>query len=259
MLDYHGLAGNPADSKSSVAGRHSITPPTLAAWSNTLTTAGSRLPLSAELATEVTRRTHPGEDHLARTRIATTFGMAAPEPPPASRRTQAAGPSQADRAAAGIAARVLATVGPLHLDTLHLAIGRARRFRSRPPVTAGQLTTALTTAGATRDDRGRWQAPDDVTAPDRYWALVTHAAGRELTRNEMIAALLAAGYSPTSCSEDQHPSAGPAHRTRSIPDRRRGPECVMRWVLMIPVDTSRRGPAQARPVGAGPRAVPSLA
>ena len=75
MLGLPGLAGNPADSKSSVAGRHSITPThpgRLVQHADDRRVP--RLPLSAELATEVTRRTHPGEDHLARTRIATNLG-----------------------------------------------------------------------------------------------------------------------------------------------------------------------------------------
>jgi hypothetical protein len=48
------------------------------------------------------------------------------------------------------------------------------------------------------DDQGRWQAPGDVYAPDRYRALVAIAAGRDLTRREMIDALVNAGYAPTS-------------------------------------------------------------
>ena len=135
----------------------------------------------------------------------TTSPGPAPRPPsgsqPRPRRTPThapAGPSQADRAAAAIAARVLAAVGPLPLTVLRTAIARARRFRSLPPMTARQLTTALTAIGATRDDRGRWQAPDDVTAPDRYRALVTHAAGRDLTRSADDRRAVTAGYAPTS-------------------------------------------------------------
>lgn len=198
MLDYHGLAGHHAETKSAVADRHGITPPTVTSWSKTLTTVGSHLPLSAELTTEISRRTRPGEDHLARTRIATTLGLAAPESP--APRPAAAQPSQADRAAAAIAARVLATVGPLPQDALHHAISRTRRFRSLPPIPTGHLAAALIAAGATRDDHGRWQAPSDATAPARYQALVAFTAGRDLTRTEMVAALLAAGYAPTSAS-----------------------------------------------------------
>lgn len=198
MLDFHGLAGRPADSKSAVIERHGITYPTLASWSKMLSAAGARLPLSVALATEVARRTRPGEDHLGRTRLATTLGLTAPPPPASPPAPPTTGPSPADQAAAGIAVRVLATVGPLPLDELRLAVGRARRFRPHPLITAERLASALGVAGAIHEDQRRWRAPADATAPDRYQALAVIAAGRDLTRSEMVQALLGAGYASTS-------------------------------------------------------------
>lgn len=195
MLDYHGLAGVPADNQKVLAGRHGITTRTLTGWSMTLTAAGKRLPLSAALATETARRSRPGEDHLARTRIARTLGLTTPRP--AITPSPPVPPAPADQAAAGIAMRVLATAGPLPMDVLYAAVRRARRFGTRPPVTADQLALALTQAGATAD-HGRWQAPGDAIAPARDRALVAIVAGRELARQEMIAALVAAGYAATS-------------------------------------------------------------
>ena len=49
--------------------------PDIENWSKTLTTAGSRVPLHPNLVAELARRTKPGEDHLARVRIATTLGV----------------------------------------------------------------------------------------------------------------------------------------------------------------------------------------
>ena len=199
MLDYHGLAGRPAGTKLVVASRHGVTPPTLTRWSRTLTQAGSRLPLTPELAGEVSRRTRLGEDHLARVRVAATLGLVDPAPVAAgSAPSVDARPSQADLAAAAIAVRVLAAVGPLPLHALHHAIARSRRFRSLPPITPGRLATALGDVGAAFDDWGRWQAPASAEAPARYRALVAIAAGRDLTRAEMVEALVAAGYAPTS-------------------------------------------------------------
>lgn len=195
MLDYHGLTGRPAGTKLTVARLYGITPPTLTRWSRTLAQAGSRLPLTPELAAEIARRTRPGEDHLARTRIAATLGLATPAGVPPSLTARL---SQVDQAAAAIAVRVLATVGPLPQHTLHYAIARARRFRSLPTITTRQLTAALVEVGATRDDRGRWRAPAGREAPDRYRALSAVAAGRHLTRTEMVDALVTAGYAPTS-------------------------------------------------------------
>lgn len=153
MLDYHGLAGVPAESQKVLAGRHGITSRTLTGWSMALTAAGRRLPLSAALATETARRSRPGEDHLARTRMARTLGLTIPRS--AITPSPPVPPSQADRAAAGIAMRVLAAAGPLPMDALYAAVRRARRFDTLPPVTVDQLALALTEAGATTD-QGRW-------------------------------------------------------------------------------------------------------
>lgn len=191
LLDYHGLTGRPAETKLAVARRHGITLPTLTRWSRTLVQAGSRLPLTPELAAEIARRTRPGEDHLARTRIASTLGLAAPAGVPPSRTARLA---QVDQAAAAIAVRVLSTVGPLPPHILHHAIARARRFRPLPPITNEQLAAALTDVGATYDDQGQWHAPADGRAPDRYQALVAVVGGRDLTRAEMVDALVTAGY-----------------------------------------------------------------
>jgi hypothetical protein len=70
-------------------------------------------------------------------------------------------------------------------------------------VTVGRFTAALTAVGVVLDDRGRWRAPGDVAVPDRYRALVQIAAGRDLTRREMIDALVGAGYAATSASSQK--------------------------------------------------------
>jgi len=147
------------------------------------------------VATEAARRSRPGEDHLARARIARTLGLTIPQPAIAP--SAPAPPSQADRAAAAIAVRVLAAAGPLPLDALLAAVRRSRRFATLPVVTAAQLVIALTEAGATEDQR-TWQPPGGATAPPRDRALVSIAAGRVLARQEMIDALVTAGYAATS-------------------------------------------------------------
>jgi hypothetical protein len=195
MLDYHGLAGVPAENQTVVASRHGITARTLTGWSMTLTAAGRRLPLSAALAAEAARRSRAGDDHLARTRIARTLGLTIPQP--ANTPSPPDPPSPADRAAAAIAIRVLATAGPLPMNALYAAVRRSRRFGTLPPVTADQLALALSDAGATTG-QGIWQAPGDAIAPARDRALFAIVAGRELARQEMIAALVAAGYTTTS-------------------------------------------------------------
>lgn len=198
MLAFYGLAGQPAGRQVDIAARHGVSARTVANWAAAVTAAGTRLPLPAALITEATRPTRPGEDHLARTRIAAALGLPTPRPPASP--SVPAEPSQANRAAATVAARVLATVGPLPLVELHAAVERSRRHRSLPPPTPCDLAIALTALGATIDDQNQWHAPHDVAAPARYRALGMHAAGRTLTRSQMINALQDAGYARTSAS-----------------------------------------------------------
>ncbi len=79
--------------------------------------------------------------------------------------------------------RVLATAGPLPMDVLYAAVRRARRGTGT--ATAGVGIDPVTGDG-------------DAIAPARDRALVAIVAGRELARQEMIAALVAAGYAATS-------------------------------------------------------------
>ena len=82
----------------------------------------------------MTRASTPGDDHRARVRIAGTLGLPAPAAPPRPAPvTSSLSPvSPAQLRAARAAARVLAAVGPLPLDTLLAAVTRSRRFRTRP-------------------------------------------------------------------------------------------------------------------------------
>ena len=116
LMDYHGVGGEPAGTVAQVAARHAVSGRTLSNWVAALRAAGSRLPLSAELITQMTRRSAEGEDHLGRVRTSKTFGVpppARPSPPHPSR----VGSAPADRPAAAIASRVLAAAGPQPLTT----------------------------------------------------------------------------------------------------------------------------------------------
>ncbi len=194
MLDFHGLADRPAMSAAAVAARHHIHPTTVANWAKTLAAAGARLPLTDELAAEVSRPSSSGEDHRGRVRVATSLGVPRPGRSVQPARPARAGSSQTDRRVAGIAVRVLAATGPQTVGTLQAAIARSRRDRPRPnPADAG-LTVALRTLGAVPDDTGRWRAPPDRAVSVRDQALRREVAGRTLTRTEMITALVGAGY-----------------------------------------------------------------
>ncbi|HZM65727.1 MAG TPA: hypothetical protein VFC16_05440, partial [Nakamurella sp.] len=98
------------------------------------------------------------------------------------------------------------------------AVTRSRRFRTRTPLTATGLTAGLTAAGATTDPAdGLWRPPAGTAVPDRYRAIAAAAAGRDLTRQGMIAVLIAAGYSRTSA--DGRMSSSHPLFTRTGPGR----------------------------------------
>ena len=77
----------------------------------------------------------------------------------------------------------------------------------------------MTAVGCTLDPAGRWHPPAGAVAPDRYRVIVTLAAGRDLTRAEMIDILLAAGYRESSAT-GRMSSSHPLFR-RTGPDRYR--------------------------------------
>ena len=113
---------------------------------------------------------------------------------------------------------MLAAVGPLPLDTLLAAVTRSRRFRTRTPLTEPGLAAGLTTVGATTDPTdGLWRPPPGIAVPDRYRVIADTAAGRDLTRQDMIAVLTAAGYSRTSA--DGRMSSSHPLFTRTGPGR----------------------------------------
>jgi hypothetical protein len=195
MLDYHGLAGHPAEPIPRIAARYGVHPATISNWAGVLKAAGSRLPLPEDLIAQISRRSTIGEDDRARTRIATTLGLPPPAPPdptsaPPPRHPRTRGSAE-DRADALIALRVLATAGPQTLDTLLGAVGRVRR--SRYP-SATRLATMLNAHGAAVDDRRRWQAPANQWTSPQYRALAASVSDRTLTHTEMLTALAQAGY-----------------------------------------------------------------
>ncbi len=95
---------------------------------------------------------------------------------------------------------MLAAVGPLEPPAVAAAITRSRRFRARNPLSDSDLAAALTAVGCTQDRDGRWHPPGGVNAPNRYRVIVGLAAGRDLTRAEMITILITAGYRESSAT-----------------------------------------------------------
>ena len=197
VLDYHGLRDTPAADQATIATRYGVNVRTVSNWVTTVATAGARLPLSPEMATQISRRSHPDEDRRGRTRIARTLGLSPPARPlsPAPAPRPRIPPQQ--WAAAGIAVRVLATLGPLPLPSLLGAVHRSRRFRARAPVTADQLAASLLASHATLAD-GLWHAPAGATATDHYRLLATTLGDRDVSRSELIETLVEAGYTRSS-------------------------------------------------------------
>ena len=101
-------------------------------------------------------------------------------------------------ATARSAVRILAATGPLDMPTLLNALTRARRWKGPSNLTAELLADALMAVAATQDANGRWHAPPGFPAPDRYRVIIAAGAGRDLTRQEVIDILTAAGYTASS-------------------------------------------------------------
>src|SRR5690349_16524468 len=220
VLDYHGLLDHPAGSLVQIAARHHVTSRTVSYNAAAVRAAGSRLPLPAPLIAEATRGSAPGDDHLGRVRIATTLGLSAPAAAPVDEPAPVVDAVPAGHlTVARASARALAAVGPLDLPAVAAAIARTRRFRARNPLADRDLAAALTAVGCTLDPAGQWHPPDGVVASDRYRVIVTLAAGRVLTRAEMIDILVAAGYRESSAT-GRMSSSHPLFR-RTGPDRYR--------------------------------------
>jgi hypothetical protein len=199
VLDYHGLDGRPADRLADLADRHCVSIRTMTGRIQHLRAALAGIELPGRVVAEATRPSTPCEDHLGRVRIATTLQLPEPvRPKPAAPAGPTVSPSHLAAGRVGI--RLLATIGPLDLDTLLAAIGRCRRFRIRDPLTARDLVAALDVLGASRGSNLRWQAPSGSAVPVRYQSIVDAAAGADLTRQQMINTLIAAGYTESSAS-----------------------------------------------------------
>lgn len=200
VLDYHGLLTQPAARAADIARRHHITAPTVSNNVAVIRAAGARQPLSPQIVTEAERPSTPQDDHLARVRIATTLGLAPPAPAPAGNYPPVAGNAGPEPrlAAARVGVRILAAAGPLPLPAVTAALARSRRFRARPPLPDSDLAAALTATGCTIDDADQWHPPAGAVPAARDQVIVTMAAGQELTRQQMIGILTAAGYSKIS-------------------------------------------------------------
>jgi hypothetical protein len=199
VLDYHGLDRRPADRLADLAERHRVSIRTMTGRIQRLRAELAGITLDPRIVAEATRESVPSEDHLGRVRIATTLHLPAPAPvKPAAPAGPSPSPSHLAAGRAGI--RLLATIGPVDLDTMFAAIGRCRRFRIRDPLTPRDLVAALDMLGASRGNDLLWRAPSGTSVPDRYRSIVDAAAGVDLTRQQMIENLIAAGYTASSAT-----------------------------------------------------------
>ena len=219
VLDYHGLLDHPAGALVQLAARHHVTTRTVANNVAAVRAAGRRIPLSSPLVTEATRGSVQGDDHLGRARIAATLGLPTPAAAPVDHATPVGAVPAGHRTVARAAVRLLTAVGPLDPPAMAAAITRTRRFRTRNPLSDSDLAAALTAVGCTLHWDGRWHPPGGVVAPDRYRMIATLAAGRDLTRAEMITILITAGYRESSAI-GRMSSSHPLFR-RTGPDRYR--------------------------------------
>lgn len=204
-LDYFGLLARRTDVGRVVAERHGVTARTLTNNVQVVRRAAELVRLPDAVPVELAADSIADDDHLARRRIALVLGL----PPPGRQqvRPELPRPHQrepgplSERTVAGAAGRILAAVGPLTPEALADAIARSQRFRHPDSLDADQLVAGLIRSSTViRDEDGRFSAAPGIEAPAAYERVVALAGAGPLTRQEMIAVLIKAGYSSTSAN-----------------------------------------------------------
>src|SRR5664279_5174897 len=80
VLDWAGLGPAPPALLREIGARYGVSGPAVGQRIQRVAAVGSRLPLSAALDNEVSRRSAPGENHVLRCRWAVLLGRPQPEP-----------------------------------------------------------------------------------------------------------------------------------------------------------------------------------
>ena len=81
VLDWAGLGPAPPAILREIGARYGVSGPAVGQRIQRVAAAGSRLPLTAALENEVSRRSAPEENHVLRCRWALLLGQPRPEPP----------------------------------------------------------------------------------------------------------------------------------------------------------------------------------
>ena len=170
VLDYHGLREAPAAGQAEIAARYGVNVRSVSNWVTTVAAAGAHLPLSPEMATQINRRSRPGEDHRGRARVASTFGL----PPPARPLSRAPAPRPR------IPPDLWAAAGIAVTDARHARpTPPAQPARRGPPIPTIPSTSADNRRPARRRPAGRPRHPRrQAMAPTRR----SHRAGPLPTR-----------------------------------------------------------------------------
>ena len=191
VQDWAGLLSGPIESPAVVAWRYDITRQTLLNWRTIVRDFAAGLEVPTPVALLLTWPTEPGEDHAARRRQASLFGLqvsgVAPSPAPL-------GPAR------GLfleAKRILAVLGEIPVGELTAALNRARPSVRPEPVTNRQVKTLLarSTSIAMPDGRVRLTRHVQPRAADVALLDAARASGRTVHSYDQARELLtAAGY-----------------------------------------------------------------
>ena len=137
VQDWAGLGSTDVEPVAIVAARYQVTRQTLLNWRTIVVEYAHTITVPAAVTRRLTRPTSPGENHLARKRQASLFGLkvARDDPEPGAL-------NKADSGLNRAATRILAALGAIPVAELTAALNRARP-RTRPTALTGRQVLAM--------------------------------------------------------------------------------------------------------------------
>jgi len=187
LLQWAGVSG-PAPYVQAVAALAGVSEPAFRKWLAPVFAAGATVPLTSEQRQQLNRPSFPGDDHRARSRRATLFGL--DRPPQLHQLATRRWPHWTR-----LAELILAAAGPLTLLQLHAGISNAKRTQEK--VSIDELGVAILAAGTIRFTGQRYTLTAAIAPRRRHAQLVAHVREHGITAmsyTEATHLLMSAGW-----------------------------------------------------------------